>query len=208
MELLNQEILKQLLQCRHHQRAVKASVEFELKNWIEDGGHVDFFCTNQKQVTFKPMTNYQFDFQDGVTLATGAVVESFECQKISLNEIRNLFRLYFDRVTEETNRSSLLERTMAILLFKRLFQSQSRRLLQRKSRKSRLPSLKRSKATLSVLVTSVCLNQKLPRLKRLKATLKARLHAVAIDVCLYQNSRLPSLKRSKTMIVFHNLITK
>ena len=102
MESLNQEILKQLLQCRHHRQVVKATVEFDLKGWIEKSGHIDFFCTNQKQVTFRPMTSYVFDLGHGVVLCDERISNSFECQKIMLDEIRNLFQLYFDRVTEET----------------------------------------------------------------------------------------------------------
>ena len=106
MELLNQEILKQLLNCKHHQKALKAAVELELDQWIEKGGHVDFFCTNQKQVTFMPMVSYNLE-GDCVILCDDVTGS----KSIHLDAIRDLFQLYFDRVTEETKQNFAVEKT-------------------------------------------------------------------------------------------------
>ena len=97
MELLNQEILKNLLQFKKPLEAVKATVEMELNQWIEKDGHVNFFCTNQKQVKFTPMASYDLD--DDCVILCDDVAGS---KRIDFEEIRKLFQLYFDRVTEKT----------------------------------------------------------------------------------------------------------
>lgn len=107
MELLNQEILKQLLNCKHHQKALKAAVEFELEQWIEKGGHVDFFCTNQKQVMFTPMTTYNLE-GDCVILYDDVMGS----KSIHFDPIRDLFQLYFDRVTEETKQNFAVKKNV------------------------------------------------------------------------------------------------
>ena len=103
-----------MLHARHHQLAVKASVELEFKEWIYGRGHIDFFCTNQKQVTFAPITDYQID-QERVILCHDEVPAS-ECQRIRLSDIQKLFQLYFDRVTEETKQKFVVEEEDSLIV--------------------------------------------------------------------------------------------
>ena len=105
MESLNQEILKQLLQSNRHSEAVRTTVEIQLKQWIDDGGHIEFLCKDQKQVTFQPLTYYNFD---KMVLLYSEKWKASDCQRIMLEDIKNLFQLYFDKVTEETKQKFIV----------------------------------------------------------------------------------------------------